>query len=104
MSRIDAPQDSETVSADTVVVAGVAWAQHTWIAKVEVRVDGGPWQPATLSEEVSIDTLRMWNLVLALPKGDHTAEVRATDKSGYRPARRGHPQRRYRMAERRLHR
>ena len=83
MSRIDAPRDSETVPAGTVVVAGVAWAQHTGIATVEVRVDGGPWQPATLSDEVSIDTWRMWNLELALPKGDHTAEVRATDKSGY---------------------
>jgi DMSO/TMAO reductase YedYZ molybdopterin-dependent catalytic subunit len=83
MSRIDAPQESETVTADTVVVAGVAWAQHTGIAKVEVRVDGGPWQPATLSDEVSIDTWRMWNLDLPLPRGDHTAEVRATDRSGY---------------------
>ncbi|MBA3907144.1 MAG: molybdopterin-dependent oxidoreductase [Pseudonocardiales bacterium] len=83
MSRIDAPQDSMTVIADTVTVAGVAWAQHTGIAEVEVRVDGGPWQPAMLSDEISIDTWRMWHVELALPKGDHTAEARATDKSGY---------------------
>ena len=50
MSRIDAPQDSATVPADTVTVAGIAWAQHTGIAKVEVRVDGGPWQAAELSD------------------------------------------------------
>jgi DMSO/TMAO reductase YedYZ molybdopterin-dependent catalytic subunit len=83
MSRIDAPQDSATVTADTMTVAGVAWAQHTGIAKVEVRVDGGPWRAAVLSDEVSIDTWRMWHVDLALPKGDHTAEARATDKSGY---------------------
>jgi len=83
MSRIDAPQDSATVTAGTVTVAGVAWAQHTGIARVEVRVDGGPWQPAVLSEEVSVDVWRMWHLDVALAKGEHTAEARATDQSGY---------------------
>ena len=83
MSRIDAPQDSATVTGRTVVVSGVAWAQHTGIAGVEVRIDGGPWRPATLSTEISVDTWRMWHLELALPDGDHSAEARATDKSGY---------------------
>jgi DMSO/TMAO reductase YedYZ molybdopterin-dependent catalytic subunit len=83
MSRIDAPRGSATVTGGTVTVAGVAWAQHTGIAGVEVRVDGGPWQPATLSDEISIDTWRMWHLDLTLPTGDHSAEARATDKSGY---------------------
>ena len=83
MARIDAPRDSATVTADAVTVAGVAWAQHTGIAKVEVRVDGGPWQAATLSDEVSVDTWRMWRAELALPTGGHTVEARATDKSGY---------------------
>ena len=30
-------------------VAGVAWAQHSGIAKVEVQVDDGPWHLATRS-------------------------------------------------------
>jgi hypothetical protein len=83
MSRIDAPPDSATVTGSTVTVAGIAWAQHTGITRVEVRIDSGPWQLATLSDEVSIDTWRMWHLDLALPAGDHTAEARATDRSGY---------------------
>ena len=83
MSRIDNPQGFATVTADSVTVAGVAWAQHTGIAKVEVRADGGPWQAATLSDEVSVDTWRMWHADLALPSGSHYVEVRATDKSGY---------------------
>ena len=66
-----------------MTVAGIAWAQHTGIAKVEVRVDDGPWRVAELSDEVSIDAWRMWHLDLPLPEGDHTAEARATDKSGY---------------------
>jgi DMSO/TMAO reductase YedYZ molybdopterin-dependent catalytic subunit len=83
MSRIDAPPDSATVTGGTVTVAGIAWAQHTGIAAVEVRVDSGPWQPATLSAEISIDTWRMWHLDLVLPEGDHTVESRATDKGGH---------------------
>jgi hypothetical protein len=48
----------------------------------------------------------MWHLDLALPEGDHTAETRATDKSGTpdRQTRRGDPQRRHRMARRPLDR
>ena len=83
MARIDTPRSGATVGADSVTVAGIAWAQHTGIAKVEVRVDDGPWRVAELSDEVSIDAWRMWHLDLPLPKGDHTAEARATDKSGY---------------------
>jgi DMSO/TMAO reductase YedYZ molybdopterin-dependent catalytic subunit len=82
MARIDTPRSS-TVPRGAVTVAGIAWAQHTGIAKVEVRVDGGPWQAATLSAEVSVDTWRMWRAELALPPGRHTVEARATDKSGY---------------------
>ncbi len=83
MTRIDAPQGFASVTADTVTVAGIAWAQHTGIAMVEVRVDGGAWQPAKLSDEVSLDAWRMWHLELALPPGGHYVEARATDKSGY---------------------
>jgi DMSO/TMAO reductase YedYZ molybdopterin-dependent catalytic subunit len=82
MARIDTPRGS-TVRAGAVTVAGIAWAQHTGIAKVEVRADGGPWQAATLSAEVSVDTWRMWRAELALPAGSHTVEARTTDKSGY---------------------
>ena len=35
--------------AGRVTVAGIAWAQHTGIDRVEVRLDGGPWQPAELA-------------------------------------------------------
>ena len=42
-SRIDVPQAGAVVKAGTVAVAGVAWAQHTGISKVEVQVDQQPW-------------------------------------------------------------
>ena len=39
-SRIDVPKRRSTVAAGQVTIAGVAWAQHTGIAGVEVAVDG----------------------------------------------------------------
>ncbi len=80
-SRIDAPQGG--VSAGKVRVAGVAWAQHTGIDKVEVQLDSGPWQQAVLSTEVTADAWRMWWVELDASKGSHSASVRATDRSGY---------------------
>ena len=51
-SRIDVPAGGRPASRRArVAVAGVAWAQHRGISKVEVRVDDGPWQPAPLAAE-----------------------------------------------------
>jgi DMSO/TMAO reductase YedYZ molybdopterin-dependent catalytic subunit len=41
-SRIDVPRGGRTVKAGTVRFGGVAWAQHTGIGKVELRVNRGP--------------------------------------------------------------
>ncbi|NUT48838.1 MAG: molybdopterin-dependent oxidoreductase, partial [Saccharothrix sp.] len=82
MSRVDRPKPFERVSAGTFVAAGVAWAQHTGVDAVEVRLDGGPWRAATLSREVDVDTWRMWRVELDLRAGSHTLEVRATDRAG----------------------
>ena len=81
-SRIDVPRADATVPAGRTVAAGVAWAQHTGIDAVEVRVDGGPWQPAELADEPSIDSWRMWRLPLTLGPGPHELQVRATDRTG----------------------
>ncbi|MFD0204355.1 MULTISPECIES: molybdopterin-dependent oxidoreductase [Saccharothrix] len=83
MSRIDRPKPFEQVPAGTFVAAGVAWAQHKGIDRVEVRIDGGPWQTTELSTEVNVDTWRMWRAELDLPAGSHTLEVRATDRTGH---------------------
>ena len=42
-SRIDTPRDGAARPAGQVTVAGVAWAQHRGITKVEVQADNGPW-------------------------------------------------------------
>ena len=79
-SRIDVPGSS--VDAGQVAVAGVAWAQHVGVSKVEVQVDEGPWQQAELAEVTSTDTWRQWRFVWDAAKGDHTLTVRATDTAG----------------------
>jgi hypothetical protein len=80
-SRIDVPRRS-TVDARPVVVAGVAWAQHTGIRGVELRVDDGPWQACQLAAVSGPDTWRQWRFLWDAPAGHHTVTVRATDANG----------------------
>jgi DMSO/TMAO reductase YedYZ molybdopterin-dependent catalytic subunit len=79
-SRIDRPQSK--AKAGPVVVAGVAWHQHVGISAVEVRVDGGPWQRATLTADGGIDSWRQWHWTWDAPRGNHVLQVRAIDAKG----------------------
>jgi hypothetical protein len=81
-SRIDTPRNFAQVRAGIVPVAGVAWAQHRGIAKVEVRVDDGPWQQARLAPVPTTDSWRQWVLMWDAPRGEHKLTVRATDRDG----------------------
>ncbi|KIQ17030.1 oxidoreductase [Rhodococcus sp. MEB064] len=80
--RIDTPAGSKDVDAGTVMIAGVAWAQHRGISRVEVRVDNGDWAEATLSDEYSRDTWRQWSYAWEATSGQHRIEARATDSTG----------------------
>lgn len=81
-SRIDRPAPLAQLSPGPIVVAGTAWAQHRGIDRVEVRVDDGQWSDATLSDEYSVDTWRMWSWTWDAEPGLHTLHVRATDRTG----------------------
>ena len=82
-SRIDTPKGFETVPSGKVRVAGIAWAQHTGVDRVEVRIDDGPWREAMLSQQVNLTTWRMWWIEFDAVPGGHQVVCRATDKSGY---------------------
>jgi len=82
-SRIDVPSSGSTVKAGKTAIAGVAWAQHKGIEAVEVRVDNGPWQQATLAAVPDLDSWRQWVFYWDAPHGTHQIEARATDKTGY---------------------
>jgi len=81
-SRIDKPRGGAHFAAGQTVIAGVAWAPHRGVSKVEVQVDDGPWQVATLGMVSSIDTWRLWSLAWNATPGDHQIRVRATDNAG----------------------
>ncbi|QIS39760.1 molybdopterin-dependent oxidoreductase [Clavibacter capsici] len=81
-SRIDTPRSGMRVDAGRVAVAGMAWAQHTGIERVEVRVDEGDWVEATLGDGVGTDTWRQWSYAWDATSGSHRVEVRATDTTG----------------------
>ncbi|MBT2450607.1 molybdopterin-dependent oxidoreductase [Streptomyces sp. ISL-43] len=81
-SRIDTPRPSAEPAPGPVAVAGVAWAQHRGIARVEVRVDAGPWHEARLGDADGDDTWRQWVWTWEATPGRHTLEVRATDRTG----------------------
>jgi DMSO/TMAO reductase YedYZ molybdopterin-dependent catalytic subunit len=81
-SRIDVPRDGAGLAPGAVAVAGVAWAPDRGISKVEIRIDQGDWQTATLSAAISKATWVQWEVGWNAPSGDHTIEVRATDGTG----------------------
>jgi len=79
-TRIDVPRGSVAVGA--TVVAGVAWATHRGISRVQVQVDDGPWQDAELGPDVGIDYWRQWYLPWDAASGRHRLSARAYDGSG----------------------
>jgi len=81
-TRIDTPHDGANPKSGTVTVAGVAWAQHRGINAVQVQIDDGPWQPARLAADPSIDTWRQWAYDWPTTSGTHTIRARATDGTG----------------------
>ncbi|MER7556878.1 molybdopterin-dependent oxidoreductase [Nocardioides sp. NPDC126508] len=81
-SRIDTPQPLSNIAAGRTVIGGVAWAQHHGVAKVDVRIDGGRWQPAELGPDAGIDYWRQWFLAWDAEPGSHQLAVRVTDRDG----------------------
>ncbi|GAA3686701.1 sulfite oxidase [Nonomuraea antimicrobica] len=81
-SRIDVPKAGDSLKAGATTIAGVAWAQHTGVEAVEVRVDRGEWRRARLAQVPGPDTWRQWSIDWNATTGEHTIEVRATDAAG----------------------
>lgn len=81
-SRIDVPRRGEQIAAGRQAVAGVAWAQHRGIQRVEVSIDGDEWQEARLGADVSVDAWRQWVVEWDATPGEHEIRVRATDGEG----------------------
>ena len=67
---------------DVIPVGGIAYAGARGIGSVEVRVDGGEWQPAQLRAPLSETTWVIWRYEWPFSAGDHLFEVRCTEADG----------------------
>jgi DMSO/TMAO reductase YedYZ molybdopterin-dependent catalytic subunit len=82
-SKFLRPSEGEEVRSKTYRVEGVAWAGERKIARVEVRVGGGAWQPANLSVSPAAMIWTPWSYEWHVPgPGRYALEVRATDDGG----------------------
>lgn len=81
-SRIDVPRLGTTLTPGETVIAGVAWQPHVGIQAVEVQIDDGDWQRATLAEAISDDTWVQWWMPWVAASGPHTIRCRATNVRG----------------------
>ena len=86
MARIDRPTRSGGLTANAngiVDIAGLAWAVHRGISRVEIQIDEGEWLECELAGVPSDDTWRQWRYQWAdAPTGDHQVKARAYDGAG----------------------
>ena len=72
----------ERLGQTFIPVGGIAFSGDRQISKVEVRVDGGPWQAAELRSPLSETTWVIWRFEWPFAEGEHTFEVRCEEGDG----------------------
>ncbi|MEV5979804.1 molybdopterin-dependent oxidoreductase [Streptomyces sp. NPDC052114] len=80
-SKILSPAPDAELLPGTVTFRGRAWST-TEIVRLDVSVDGGPWEPATLDVLGAEPTWQGFSLRRTLGPGPHTVRSRATDAAG----------------------
>jgi DMSO/TMAO reductase YedYZ molybdopterin-dependent catalytic subunit len=82
-SRIDTPRALSTVKKGDTFIGGMAWAQQNGgVGKVQVQIDGGPWQDATLGPSAGNDYWRQWYHPWKAESGQHNIGCRVIDGNG----------------------
>jgi DMSO/TMAO reductase YedYZ molybdopterin-dependent catalytic subunit len=93
VAQVKATSVIDTVAVDNIIesdnqrlvpVGGIAFAGARGISRVEVRVDGGPWQEAQLRAPLSETTWVIWRFDWQFQPGNHEFEVRCVDGDGAR--------------------
>ncbi|MEU6763382.1 molybdopterin-dependent oxidoreductase [Streptomyces sp. NPDC046853] len=69
------------VAAGKVDLGGRAWST-TEVVRVDVSVDGGPWEPASLAAPGSGPTWQRFSVTRELAPGPHVIRCRARDRAG----------------------
>jgi anti-anti-sigma factor len=79
-SLITEPEPDTEVEKGELPIRGVAWSGAAPIARVEVRIGGGPWQDARLVGERKRHSWQGWELIARLEQpGSTVISARATD-------------------------
>jgi DMSO/TMAO reductase YedYZ molybdopterin-dependent catalytic subunit len=80
---ITAPTSGMSIQRGQTAIRGVAWSGAANIAKVDVSLDGGPWQEARLIGEPRRGAWQGWELPTSLERaGPLVVRARATDMAG----------------------
>ena len=77
--------DMMVITADQrtlIPIGGIAHAGARGISRVEVRVDDGPWQEASLRTPLSELTWIIWRYDWPFQSGEHTFTVRSYEGNG----------------------
>lgn len=90
-SRIDVPGPAAVVGPGPQLAAGVAWSPPRGVTRVELSVDGAPWQECELADELSPAAWRQWRCRWDATPGPHTLRVRAWGPDGVQPEGDGAP-------------
>lgn len=80
--RIDVPGTSASLLPGEQIVAGVAWSPPHGVSRVELRIDGGAWQPCTLAGALGPSAWRHWHTRWEAPSGRHVIEARTWGRDG----------------------
>ena len=80
---ITAPEAGANVPRGETAIRGVAWSGAANIAKVEISLNGGPWQEARMIGEPRRGAWQWWELLTSLEEvGALVVRARATDAAG----------------------
>jgi DMSO/TMAO reductase YedYZ molybdopterin-dependent catalytic subunit len=81
---ITEPAGGDVLRCGAVTVRGIAWSGDAPVTRVEVSLDGGTWQNATLTGEPGLYGWQRWELaVRAQSAGQRSIRARATDGAGH---------------------
>ena len=81
-ARIEIPRQGTRVPSGVVKVGGTAWVHGVGVSGVQVRVDRGDWQDATLGPDAGVQYWRQWLWSWEATPGDHELQARVVDAEG----------------------
>lgn len=86
-SVIQSPVDAAEIVTGRTTISGYAWSGYAGIARVDVRIGDGDWQPAEIVEEAGPRSWSRWVAEVELEPGTMTIAARATDERGFQQPR-----------------